>query len=836
MTCKALPPLCAFCTLLAFVDALAPMDGAALDRRTIAAAQPVHVDVHGDALPLGAVARLGTTRLRGVHEVQAVAFSPDGKLLASRGRGSTELWDAATGRALHLLDKPQHSGTAMAFTPDSKRLVTGGTYDQTVCVWDTATGRLLDHFPLPQYGYCEHCTAGPGHRLAIATTARAVYAADDLAHKDWQRLGQLDQSISALAISTQGTVLAAADEHGSVAVWDAATHQQMFRTMVKGGAARLVFSPDGKRLAVATRATLAVLDATKGTVILELSPLMDSVITLWFSPDGMRLAAGGSGDGRTLIRFWDTQTGKVLHTTARPDQPRCLAFTPDGTNIASSHFSQRIDIWNVVSGKSLPTTGGHAAPIDQIALLSDGKTVVTTAADRQVRHWDAATGRALGLFHHQDGNSWQAANVFTGDGTKLVTWDQAKGLAIWDSQSGMLKRQPVMAAANAEFLEVARDGKTVVLASPGEVLLWDVAAGRALHKLPTPKRVERALLSPDGRLLAMQHGGCDLWEVATGKMVRHLADFESLLAFSPDGTWLIGRTRNRANPTYNLIVAETELVNFHLTLEEDARNTTGIVFSPSGRLMAVLNRDGRVQLWEVPSRLLLWEFTAHKFQGNPSASVPSQLRGAVFFPDGWRLAIGLADTTVLVWDLAELVPGAMAKAKLLDQGDLEKLWSDLESASGNAVFRAQALLAGAMHKTVGFLKPRLEPTPPLAQEHLAKLLADLDGPFAVRAAAVKELAALGDTVELQLRAHLKKPLPLEVERRIEALLGTLYKSNVCFPNPKLRVLRAISVLERIGTPEARQLLAKLAGGAAGSRQTREAAEASKRLAKLVPAS
>jgi WD40 repeat protein len=766
--------------------------------------------------------------------VQALAFSPDGKLLASRGRGSTELWDAATGRALHLLDKPQHSGTAMAFTPDSKRLVTGGTYDQTVCIWDTGTGKLVDHFPLPQYGYCEQCAAGPGGRLAIATTARAVYVADDPARNEWQRLGQLAHGISALAISPQGTALAAADEQGSVAVWDAATHQQRFRITVKGGAARLVFSPDGKRLAIATRAALTVLDAAKGNLILETSPVMDSVITLWFSPDGKRLAAGGSGDGRTVVRVWDAQTGKVLHSTAHPEQPRCLAFTPDGGNVASSHFSQRIDIWNVVAGKSLPTTGGHAALVEQIVLLPDGKTVVTTAADRQVRHWDAASGRAQGLFYHQDGQSWQTAHVFTGDGRKLVTWDQAKGLAIWDSLSGMLKRQPVKAAAGTELLEVARDGKIVVLAGPGEVVLWDVAAGRALFKLPTQKRVERALLSPDARLLAMHHGGCDLMDVVTGTMVRHLADFDSLFAFSPDGTWLIGRTRNRPNTTYNLIIADTELAALSLTLKEDARNTTGIVFSPNGRLMAVLNRDGRVQLWEVPSGLLLWEFTAHRFQGNPSASMPSQLGGAVFFPDGWRLAIGQADTTVLVWDLAELVPGAMARAKLLDQGDLEKLWSDLESASGYAVFRAQALLAGAKDKTVAFLKARLEPTPPLAQEHLAKLLADLDGQFAVREPAVKELTALGDTVEQQLRAHLKKSQPLEVQRRMEWLLDTLHKSNFRFPNPKLRVLRAISVLERIGTPDARRLLEILAGGAAGSRQTRQAAEASKRLAKLMP--
>src|SRR5262245_3578417 len=118
MTPKVLPTTCGLCLASFFLFGRLPDGTAALDRSVIAAAQPVRLDLHGDSLPWGAVSRLGTLRLRGVHEVDSLAYSPDGKLLASRSKGTAQLWDAATGREIHFLHKWPHGGSAMAFTPD----------------------------------------------------------------------------------------------------------------------------------------------------------------------------------------------------------------------------------------------------------------------------------------------------------------------------------------------------------------------------------------------------------------------------------------------------------------------------------------------------------------------------------------------------------------------------------------------------------------------------------------------------------------------------------------------------------------------------------------------
>jgi hypothetical protein len=256
------------------------------------------------------------------------------------------------------------------------------------------------------------------------------------------------------------------------------------------------------------------------------------------------------------------------------------------------------------------------------------------------------------------------------------------------------------------------------------------------------------------------------------------------------------------------------------------------VYSANGRLLAVLDAQGRVQLWEMPSRLLLTEFAAHTFRGQPSAGLPRQVGGAAFFPDGWKLALGHADTSVVVWDLPTLVPDAAARAKNLTAAELDSLWIELAGGDGPAVWRAQAILAAAPDKTTAFFQKLLQPVAPVTEERLKKLLDDLDAPsYATRTAAVTELTTLGDIAVPALVALQKKMTSLEVERRVQLVLVRINETYQRFPSPLLRTARAVHILERFATPQARKLLETLTGGDPRAPQTRAAAEAYKRLAK-----
>jgi hypothetical protein len=209
--------------------------------------------------------------------------------------------------------------------------------------------------------------------------------------------------------------------------------------------------------------------------------------------------------------------------------------------------------------------------------------------------------------------------------------------------------------------------------------------------------------------------------------------------------------------------------------------------------------------------------------GLPGAPAQAAVTSVALLPDGRRLATGLGDGTVLVWDLA---PQAAA-AK-----ELQALWADLAGDDARKAYRAVHGLVAAPAQAVAYLKNHLQPVSEVEPQRVERLLADLDSDkFAVREAASKELAALGERVEPVLRRALKGSPPVEVRRRVEALLDALTGLP---PRDTLRAVRAIGVLERVGTPEARQVLRTLAGGLASARQTREAKEALARLARRAP--
>jgi hypothetical protein len=187
-----------------------------------------------------------------------------------------------------------------------------------------------------------------------------------------------------------------------------------------------------------------------------------------------------------------------------------------------------------------------------------------------------------------------------------------------------------------------------------------------------------------------------------------------------------------------------------------------------------------------------------------------------FLPGGRGLLTGLTDGTILVWDITPEAPAT---------NEPERLWTDLAAADAGKAYRAVHALAASPARTIAYLKQHLRPVPELDPRRVAQLIADLDSEeFAVREAATKDLAALGERAEPALRQALKDRPSLEARKRLEGLLAPQRVP----PGEVLRGLRAVWVLERIGTVEARQMLQKLASGAMAP-QTCAAREALERL-------
>jgi hypothetical protein len=241
-----------------------------------------------------------------------------------------------------------------------------------------------------------------------------------------------------------------------------------------------------------------------------------------------------------------------------------------------------------------------------------------------------------------------------------------------------------------------------------------------------------------------------------------------------------------------------------------------LAVAPDGAVLVAGYNDGTVCLWDTPSGQEVGRLTPHA----------GPVKALAFSARGKRLASGGADGTAVVWDLPALLEAARPHLITLTAGELEALWKDLASDDADKAYQAVRPLVSAAPQTVPLFKERLRPV----TEDIRQLIADLDdNRFAVRQKATQDLSRLGKYAEAALRKALEGNPSPESRRRIEQLLQRLEDG---VPSPeRARALRALEVLERIGTPEARSVLETLAGGAPEAELTVEAKTTLQRPAK-----
>jgi hypothetical protein len=244
-----------------------------------------------------------------------------------------------------------------------------------------------------------------------------------------------------------------------------------------------------------------------------------------------------------------------------------------------------------------------------------------------------------------------------------------------------------------------------------------------------------------------------------------------------------------------------------------------LTISSDGKTLACGTNKGAVYLWEVATGAQRHQFIGHR----------GAIRCVAFSPDNRMLASGSRDTTILVWDVTGLKGVRRPVQTTALPKPTEQLWADLGSADAAEAYQALWLLTAAPEQTVRLVQNHLRPIAAVATPQIVQLVADLGNDrFAVRQKAQAELQELGDVAEESLRDVLTRNPPLEVRRRVEALLERL---DPRVSSERLRALRAVEVLEHISTAQAQQLLERLAKGDDKARLTKEARAALQRRAK-----
>ncbi len=649
------------------------------------------VDVYGDPLPRGAIARLGTVRYRKFGD-SGLHFLADSKTLVG-GSSSGSLWfmDRDSGRVVREVAADMRIG-ALTVSPDRKTIAAVGRPDQT---------ETLDNWALVLWD------ASTGERRKRVTWVESRVS----------RSGSL-------AFSPDGKTIATACDRGRIRFWDVdSCKESSNHAFLNMDIRNIAFSPDGSMLGIVSYRELFLWDwrnAAEPYAVADDFPDFRSQSIAW-SPDGKVLAFVGGGRACEL-RFLEVSSKRTiepLDTADRSYYPVGMAFSSDGKSFVVPCFSNRsIEVWDMDTGRLAKTFGmtphryldsrlspddqwlavsnrafievwnlrtgkaigeqfiGHRGGIYEMVLSLDGASVVTGGADGNVRVWDARSGRHLrGLAH---GQKCVTGLDISPNGERIASMSMDDTTVVWDAETGQrIFELPGDGNLRAATVRITSDAHRLLTFGRDMVLrAWNLQTGDAIveHRL-RPSRLgdpalagrnvnpfgavgegpypENATFTVDGKLFLLSlQGILYLFDVESGKELSKSEPSFRLDEFgiSRDARRLVTKDVPQRGTGAYLHVRDLRTKKVLAEIELQQRSPGNLTISANGRFIAMTGRDSSAS--ETNHWIDVWETETgrHHARITGFTSYPHAL---AFSPDGKRIASTHFDTTVLVWGIEQ---------------------------------------------------------------------------------------------------------------------------------------------------------------------------------------
>ena len=554
------------------------------------------------------------------REVYSLAYSPDGKLLASvSDQYDVRIWNAETGAQLHYI-KGIASGGVLLFSPDSQTLVCSG-YTRSHVNWPL---RIVD----PQKG----------------AVIRSIYG-----HT---------RTIHAAAFSPDGKKLVSGGDDASIRIWDAVTGAPL--RMIGKGEDHLyqtAYSPDSKTLIqIASGAgdlyadhieLIRILDSESGALIQTIvgpDQKTNYIIHALYSPNSDEFASRQDDYSIWIFSMRERKALRIIK-----DQKygvSTISYSPDGKILASGSYAGPIQLWNPDTGENIRTLHGHTGSVGFIVFSRDGRYIASAGRyTGNVRIWDVETGENIQTLEGHGKYAYAAG--FSADGKHVVTGSDDDILRIWNVNTGAQEQAIDGSEKSIATFAYSPDRKEISVAhNDGDIKIWSIEKETFVQTLKGHTRyIESLTYSPDGRLLVS--GSMDntarIWDLDTGKTLHTLEHdgWVDHIDFFPDKDTI---ATHGTSSVVSLWSAETG--EFLRTIPETLQDVHALAYSPDGEIIAShsykwrLWMGGTIDIWSADDGKRLRTIRGHT----------EGVRSIAFSPDGKQVASGGYHGGIRIWD------------------------------------------------------------------------------------------------------------------------------------------------------------------------------------------